>query len=85
MKLTKEKEEQLAKLMEDYNATDLGELVDILPDLDPELLEDDYEDEDELPQLPQQEEVDLDKVVLNLKESAVLGDVTYPFSPFPFN
>ena len=33
MKFTKEKEEQLVKLMEEYNASDLGELMDILPDL----------------------------------------------------
>ena len=59
--------EQLAKLMEEYNASDLGELMDILPDLDLE----DYEDEDELPQLPQQE--------VSYKEPAVLGDASYPY------
>lgn len=65
MKLTKE----LAKLMEEYNASDLDELMDILPDLI-------LEDEDEL---PQQEEVDLDKVVL-AKEPAVLkDDLSCPF------
>lgn len=65
MKLTKE----LAKLMKDYNASDLDELMDILPDLI-------LEDEDEL---PQQEEVDLDKVVL-VKEPAVLkDDLSCPF------
>ena len=42
MKFTKEKEEQLAKLMQEYNASDLEELMDILPDLD---LEDGYENE----------------------------------------
>ena len=77
MKFTKEKEEQLAKLMKEYNASDLGELIDILPDLD---LEDDYE-------LPQQEEVDLADHFLSYKELAVLKDVSCPFSsfPFPFN
>ena len=66
-------QEQLAKLMEEYNASDLGELMDILPDLD--LLP----DEDELPQLPQQE--------VSYKELTVLKgeDVTYPFIPYPFN
>ena len=66
--------EQLTKLMEEYNASDLGELMDILPDLDLE----DYEDE-----LPQQE-VDLAE---SYKELAVLGDedVVYPFIPYPFN
>lgn len=68
MKLTKE----LAKLMKDYNASDLDELMDILPDLD-------FEEEDELPLLPQQE--------VTYKEPAVPKDenVTYPFSPYPFN
>ena len=70
MKLTKE----LAKLMEEYNASDLGELMDILPDL-----ADDLEDEDELPQLPQQE--------VSYKEPAVPEDeeVAYSFVPYPFN
>lgn len=78
MKFTKEKEEQLAKLMKEYNASDLGELVDILPDLDLEFLE----DEDEL---PQQEEIDLD--VIQELETAVPWDkdVIYPFTPYPFN
>ena len=73
MKLTKE----LAKLMKDYNASDLDELMDILPDLD---FEDGYEEEDELPQ----QEVDLAE---SYKELAVLGDedVVYPFIPYPFN
>ena len=66
-------QEQLAKLMEEYNASDLGELMDILPDLDLE----DYEDEDELPQLPQQE--------VSYKEPAVLGDASCPFTSYPFN
>ena len=71
---------KLTKLMQEYNALDLDELMDILPDLN---LEDGYVDANEL---PQQEEVDLDKVVL-AKEPAVLGDVSCPFSsfPFPFN
>ena len=60
--------EQLAKLMEEYHASDLDELIDILPDL-----VDDLEDEDEL---PQQEEVDLAE---SYKESAVLGDASYPY------
>lgn len=63
MKLTKE----LAKLMEEYNASDLGELMDILPDLD-------LEDEEAH---PQQEEVDLAE---SYKELAVLGDVSCPFN-----
>ena len=63
--------EQLTKLMEEYNASDLGELVDILPDLD---LEDAYEDE-----LPQQEEVDLAEYFLTYKAPAVLGDASYPY------
>ena len=67
MKLTKE----LATLMEEYNASDLGELMDILPDLDLE----DYEDEDELPQ----QEVDLGEYFLSYKEPAVLGDASYPY------
>ena len=68
--------EQLTKLMEEYHTSDLGELIDILPDL-----ADDLEDEDEL---PQQEEVDLAE---SYKELAVLGDedVVYPFIPYPFN
>lgn len=77
MRLTKEKEAQLAKLMKDYNASDIEELMDILPDLV-------LEDEDKL---PQQEEVDLDKVIL-VKEPAVLvADPSCPFAsfPFPFN
>ena len=71
MKFTKEKEEQLAKLMKEYNASDLDELMDILPDLDI------LPDEDELPQLPQQG--------VTYKEPAVLGDVSCPYAPFPFN
>lgn len=70
MKLTKE----LAKLMEEYNASDLDELMDILPDLDLE----DYKEEDEFPQLPQQE-VDLADYFLSYKEPAVLGDASYPY------
>lgn len=65
MKLTK----KLATLMEEYNASDLGELMDILPDLDLE----DYEDE-----LPQQE-VNLSEYFLSYKEPAVLGDASYPY------
>ena len=65
-------QEQLAKLMEEYNASDLGELIDILPDLDI------LPDEDELPQLPQQE-VDLGEYFLSYKEPAVLGDVRNPY------
>lgn len=61
---------KLTKLMKEYNASDIDELVDILPDLD---LEDEHADE-----LPQQE-VDLDKVVL-VKEPAVLkDDLSCPF------
>ena len=74
MKLTKEKEEQLAKLMKDYNASDLDELMDIL---DPDLVLEFLEDEDEL---PQQEKVDLDAVVLELKKPAVPMDANCPFS-----
>lgn len=70
MKLTKE----LAKLMKDYNASDLDELMDILPDLE---LEDEYVDEKEL---PQQEEVNLADYFLTYKEPAVLGDVSCPFN-----
>ena len=83
MRFTKETEEQLAKLMEEYHASDLDELMDILPDLESDL---EYEDEDELPQLPQQE-VDLADYFLNYKEPAVHEDedVTYPFVPYPFN
>lgn len=66
MKLTKE----LAKLMKDYNASDLDELMDILPDLDLE----DYE-EDELPQ----QEVDLDKVVLAKEPAVLIDDLSCPF------
>ena len=62
--------EQLAKLMEEYNASNLGELMDILPDL-----ADDLEDEDELPQ----QEVDLADYFLTYKEPAVLGDASYPY------
>lgn len=76
MKFTKEMEEQLAKLMKEYNASDLGELVDILPDLD---FEDGYEDE-----LPQQE-VDPAEYFLTYKETAVLGDASCPFASFSFN
>ena len=73
MKFTKEKEEQLTKLMKEYNASDLSELMDILPDL---VLED--EDEDEL---PQQEGANLYEVA-QLKETAVRRneDVSCPFS-----
>ena len=60
---------KLTKLMQEYNASDLDELMDILPDL---VLEED--------ELPQQEEVDLDKVVL-AKEPAVLkNDLSCPFN-----
>ena len=69
--------EQLTKLMEEYHTSDLGELIDILPDL-----ADDLEDEDEL---PQQEEVDLADYFLTYKEPAVLGDASCPFASFPFN
>ena len=62
--------EQLAKLKEEYNASNLGELMDILPDL-----ADDLEDEDELPQ----QEVDLADYFLTYKEPAVLGDASYPY------
>ena len=62
-------QEQLAKLMEEYNASDLGELMDILPDLDLE----DYEDE-----LPQQK-VNLSEYFLSYKEPTVLGDASYPY------
>ena len=76
MKLTKEKEEQLAKLMKDYNASDLSELMDILDaDLVLEFLEDGYENE-----LPQQEEVDPAKHFLSYKESDAPGDASCPFS-----
>lgn len=68
-------QEQLTKLMEEYNASDLSELMDILPDLD---IEDDYEDE-----LPQQE-VNLSDYFLSYKEPAVLGDASCPF-PTSFN
>ena len=71
MKFTKEKEEQLAKLMQDYNASDLDELMDILPDLD---FEDGYENE-----LPQQEEVGLDKVVLAKEPAVLMDDPSCPF------
>ena len=74
MKLTKEK--QLTKLMQEYNASDLDELMDILPDLD---FEDDYEDE-----LPQQEEVDESYADLRVN-SGLIGDVSCPFAGFPFN
>lgn len=71
MKLTKEKEEQLVKLMEQYNASDLGDLMDIFPDLVLELHED---------ELPQQEEVDLAEHFLSYKEPAVPMDASCPFS-----
>ena len=71
-------QEQLAKLMQEYNASDLGDLIDILPDLDI------LPDEDELPQLPQQE-VDLGEYFLSYKEPAVLGDASCPYASFPFN
>ena len=61
--------EQLTKLMEEYNASDLGELMDILPDLDI------LPDEDELPQ----QKVDLSEYFLSYKEPAVLGDASYPY------
>lgn len=73
--ITKEKVEQLLK---EYNASDLDELMDIIPDLD---LEDDYENVEELPQ----QEVDLAEYFLNYKESDVLGDVSCSFASFPFN
>ena len=80
MRFAKETKAQLAKLMEEYHASDLDELMDILPDLDLE----DYEDE--LPQLPQQE-VDLSEYFLNYKEPAVPEDeVVYSsIPPYPFN
>lgn len=68
MKLTK----GLAKLMKDYNASDLDELIDILPDL---VLEDGFAENDELPQ----QEVDLAEYFLTYKEPAVLGDVRNPY------
>ena len=68
MKLTKE----LTKLMKDYNASELDELIDILPDL---VLEDGFEENDELPQ----QEVDLAEYFLTYKEPAVLGDVRNPY------
>ena len=68
MKLTKEK---LTKLMQEYNASDLDELMDILPDL---VLGDDYENE-----LPV-EEVVLSDCSLNYKESLGDRDVSCPFS-----
>ena len=68
MKLTKE----LTKLMKDYNASDLDELIDILPDL---VLEDGFEENDEL----SQQEVDLAEYFLTYKEPAVLGDVRNPY------
>lgn len=64
-------QEQLAKLMEEYHVSDLGELMDILPDLDLE----DYENEDEL----SQQEVNLSEYFLSYKEPAVLGDASYPY------
>ena len=70
MKFTKEKEEQLAKLMKEYNVSDLGELIDIFPDLDI------LPDEDELPQLPQQG--------VTYKELAVPEDEEVAYS-YPFN
>lgn len=70
--ITKEK---LATLMKEYNATSLDDLMDICPDL---VLEDGYEEEDELPQLPQQK-VDLAEYFLNYKESDGLGDVSGPY------
>ena len=71
MKLTKEKE--LAKLMKEYNASDLDELMDIVPDL---FLEDEYADEEAH---PQQEEVDLDKVVLVKEPAVLMDDFSCPF------
>lgn len=68
-------QEQLVKLMQEYNASDLDELMDILPDLDI------LPDEDEL---PQQEEEDLDKVVL-AKEPATPENTSCPFASFSFN
>ena len=59
--------------MQEYNASDLDELMDILPDLN---LEDGYEDEDEL---PQQKEVDLDKVVLVKEPTVLMDDLSCPF------
>ena len=61
-------QEQLAKLMEEYNASDLGELMDILPD------------EDELPQ----QEVDLAESYKELAvlgdEDVVYPFIPYPFN-----
>ena len=60
---------KLTKLMKEYNVSDIDDLMDICPDLV-------LEDEDKL---PQQEEVNLDKVVL-VKEPAVLkDDLNCPF------
>ena len=73
MRFTKETEEQLAKLMEEYHASDLDELLDIIPDLESDL---EFEDEDEL---PQQEEVDLADYFLNYKESVDPMDVSGPY------
>ena len=81
MKFTKETEEQLNKLMKEYNVEYVDELLEVLPDLDLE----DYEDE--LPQLPQQE-VDLADYFLNYKEPAVHEDEEVAYSsipPYPFN
>ena len=69
MRFTKETEVQLAKLMEEYNASDLDELLDIVPDLESDL---EYEDEDELPQ----QEVDLAEYFNYIKP---VGDVSGPY------
>lgn len=60
---------KLTKLMQEYNASDLDELMDILPDL---VLEDGYEEEDELPQ----QEVDEDAYLNYIKP---VGDVSGPY------
>ena len=65
MKFSKETEEQLVRLMEEYHASDLDELMDILPDL---VLE-------EMDELPQQE-VDEDAYLNYIKP---VGDVSGPY------
>ena len=64
---------KLTKLIQEYNASDLDELIEILPDLN---LEDEYLDANEL---PQQEEVDLDKVVLAKEPAVLMDDPSCPF------
>ena len=69
MKFSKETEEQLAKLMKEYHASDLDELLDIIPDLESDL---EFEDEDELPQ----QEVDLAEYFNYIKP---VEDVSGPY------